>query len=76
MTATGTTAPSASSLISWKRVGSLELFFDLVFVFAVTQLVGELHDDHSLAGWGGRHSFSGCSGGRDRNTPGPETLSI
>jgi low temperature requirement protein LtrA len=35
-----------------KRVGFLELFFDLVFVFAVTQLVGLLHEDHSAAGWG------------------------
>jgi low temperature requirement protein LtrA len=34
-----------------KRVGFLELFFDLVFVFAVTQLVGLLHDDHTVAGW-------------------------
>jgi low temperature requirement protein LtrA len=35
-----------------KRVGYLELFFDLVFVFAVTQLVGLLHDEHDAAGWG------------------------
>ncbi len=35
-----------------KRVGFLELFFDLVFVFAITQLVSVLHDDHSAAGWG------------------------
>lgn len=35
-----------------KRVGFLELFFDLVFVFAVTQLVSLLHDDHTAAGWG------------------------
>ncbi|GIU90360.1 MAG: hypothetical protein KatS3mg010_1459 [Acidimicrobiia bacterium] len=35
-----------------KRVGFLELFFDLVFVFAVTQLVGLLHGDHTSAGWG------------------------
>jgi len=34
-----------------KRVGFLELFFDLVFVFAITQLVGLLHDDHSAQGW-------------------------
>jgi low temperature requirement protein LtrA len=34
-----------------KRVGFLELFFDLVFVFAVTQLVGLLHDDHTAMGW-------------------------
>lgn len=35
-----------------RRVGFLELFFDLVFVFAVTQLVSLLHGDHSAAGWG------------------------
>lgn len=35
-----------------KRVGFLELFFDLVFVFAVTQLVAALHDDHRAVGWG------------------------
>jgi low temperature requirement protein LtrA len=35
-----------------KRVGFLELFFDLVFVFAVTQLVTMLHADHTAAGWG------------------------
>ncbi len=35
-----------------KRVGFVELFFDLVFVFAVTQLVGVLHADHGAAGWG------------------------
>jgi len=35
-----------------KRVGFLELFFDLVFVFAVTQLVSVLHGDHSGGGWG------------------------
>ena len=34
-----------------KRVGFLELFFDLVFVFAITQLVSVLHDDHSATGW-------------------------
>lgn len=35
-----------------KRVGFLELFFDLVFVFAVTQLVAALIADHGPAGWG------------------------
>jgi len=33
-----------------KRVTWAELFFDLVFVFAVTQVSALLHDDHS---WGG-----------------------
>lgn len=35
-----------------KRASFLELFFDLVFVFAVTQLAAMLHADHSAAGWG------------------------
>ncbi len=35
-----------------KRVAWAELFFDLVFVFAVTQLVALLHHDHSWAGVG------------------------
>lgn len=34
-----------------KRVGFLELFFDLVFVFAVTQLVGVLHAEDGVDGW-------------------------
>lgn len=34
-----------------KRTSYLELFFDLVFVFAITQVAGALHDDHSLLGW-------------------------
>ena len=34
-----------------KRTSYLELFFDLVFVFAVTQLAGMLHGDHSAGGW-------------------------
>jgi low temperature requirement protein LtrA len=33
-----------------KRVTFTELFFDLVFVFAVTQVSGLLHHDHSAAG--------------------------
>jgi low temperature requirement protein LtrA len=43
-----TTIPAPSA----KRVGYLELFFDLVFVFAVTQLVTLLHTDHTAGGWG------------------------
>jgi low temperature requirement protein LtrA len=35
-----------------KRVTWAELFFDLVFVFAVTQVSALLHDDHSWAGVG------------------------
>lgn len=35
-----------------KRVGYLELFFDLVFVFAITQLASLLHHDHTIGGWG------------------------
>ena len=35
-----------------KRVTWAELFFDLVFVFAITQLSALLHEDHSWAGVG------------------------
>jgi low temperature requirement protein LtrA len=35
---------------SEKRVTWAELFFDLVFVFAITQISGLLHQDHSWAG--------------------------
>jgi len=35
-----------------KRVAWAELFFDLVFVFAITELVELLHDDHSWNGVG------------------------
>jgi low temperature requirement protein LtrA len=35
-----------------KRVSWAELFFDLVFVFAITQMSALLHADHSLAGVG------------------------
>jgi len=38
-------------LLRNKRVGFPELFFDLVFVFAFTQLVGLVHHDHSALGW-------------------------
>lgn len=34
-----------------KRTSFLELFFDLVFVFAITQVAAALHDDHSAQGW-------------------------
>ncbi|MEU0882490.1 low temperature requirement protein A [Lentzea sp. NPDC005914] len=35
-----------------KRVTWVELFFDLVFVVAITQVSGLLHDDHSWSGTG------------------------
>lgn len=44
--------PAAETGAGTKRSSYLELFFDLVFVFAITQLAGLLHDDHSAAGWG------------------------
>lgn len=34
-----------------KKTSFLELFFDLVFVFAITQVAAALHGDHSAAGW-------------------------
>ena len=44
-------APPVTAAGREKRTGYLELFFDLVFVFAVTQLVTVLHRDHGLTGW-------------------------
>ncbi|HEY7486636.1 MAG TPA: low temperature requirement protein A [Streptosporangiaceae bacterium] len=38
--------------VSEKRVTWVELFFDLVFVFAITQVSGLLHQDHTWAGIG------------------------
>lgn len=46
-----TSTGSSSTPHPGKRVGYLELFFDLVFVFAITQLATLVHDDHSLGGW-------------------------
>jgi low temperature requirement protein LtrA len=42
----------AEAAIREKRVTYAELFFDLVFVFAITRLSAVLHDDHSWAGVG------------------------
>ena len=39
--------PSAEKRVTWA-----ELFFDLVFVFAITQVSALLHEDHSWAGVG------------------------
>lgn len=46
------TAASLPSATQTKKTSYLELFFDLVFVFAITQLAGTLHDDHTASGWG------------------------
>jgi low temperature requirement protein LtrA len=47
----GTGGPHVDPAEHGKRAGFLELFFDLVFVFAVTQLVGVLHEANGVAGW-------------------------
>ncbi|MBB2748392.1 UNVERIFIED_ORG: hypothetical protein FHR35_008285 [Microbispora rosea subsp. rosea] len=52
MTADAPAADHAARTPAGKRVTWAELFFDLVFVFAVTQLSASLHADHSLAGLG------------------------
>jgi low temperature requirement protein LtrA len=44
---TGQVEPATGKRVSWA-----ELFFDLVFVFAVTQVSELLHHDHTLAGLG------------------------
>jgi low temperature requirement protein LtrA len=45
-------APEAAAPEPRKKVSWAELFFDLVFVFAVTEISALLHSDHSLAGVG------------------------
>ena len=45
-------AREAAEAVPAKRVSWAELFFDLVFVFAITQMSALLHADHSLAGVG------------------------
>ena len=42
-----------------ERVSTLELFFDLVFVFTITQLTGVLSDDPTARGCCGSCSCSG-----------------
>jgi low temperature requirement protein LtrA len=42
--------PTTAGEVGEKRVTWAELFFDLVFVFAVTQVSALLHADHSAAG--------------------------
>jgi low temperature requirement protein LtrA len=43
-------APQSPGVEPEKRVGPLELFFDLVFVFALTQVTGRISDDPSARG--------------------------
>jgi low temperature requirement protein LtrA len=50
------------------QVTPLELFFDLTFVFAITQVTILLADDPT---WGG--SFAGCSSSRRSGGRGPST---
>lgn len=42
---------TAATVTADKRTSYLELFFDLVFVFAITQVAGALNHDHSGSGW-------------------------
>ena len=44
------TPPSHSAGIDGSRVSSLELFFDLVFVFTITQLTSLLAHDPTIGG--------------------------
>ena len=49
------TEPAVPELLAEDEltVSPLELFFDLVFVFAITQVASLLRADHTLAGFGG-----------------------
>ena len=53
-----------------ERVTPLELFFDLIFVFALTQVTGLVVADPTWAGLVRASSCSACSGGRGLPTPG------
>lgn len=48
---TASETAGATPVPSEKRTSYLELFFDLVFVFAITQIVASLHTDHTAQGW-------------------------
>ena len=59
-----------------ERVTPLELFFDLIFVFAITQVTGLIADDPTWAGLvKGVRRARGPSGGPGRRTPGSRTRS-
>ena len=51
-------------------VTPLELFFDLVFVFALTQVTAFMADELSWRASSGRACASCCCGGRGPGTPG------
>ena len=53
-----------------ERVTPLELFFDLVFVFAITQVTALVVADPTWAGLGRGLLVLGGSGGRGPPTPG------
>ena len=46
------TTDPAEAIIGDKSASFLELFFDLVFVLGVTQVVALIHDDPTLRGFG------------------------
>ena len=52
------------------RVSTLELFFDLVFVFTITQLTALLAHDVTVADGSGCCWCSACCGGCTAATPG------
>ena len=68
----GTRGPRLTAVLrEEERVTPLELFFDLVFVLALTQCTALMADDADLGGAGARAcSCSACCGGRGSATPG------
>ena len=58
-----------------QHASNLELFYDLVFVFAVTQVSHLLLADLTWRAPGGRCSCSSSSGGRGTTRPGSRTSS-
>ena len=53
-----------------EQVTPLELFFDLVFVLAITQCTTFMAHEPTWAGLGKAMLIFGCSGGRGPRTPG------
>ena len=53
-----------------RRTSYLELFFDLVFVFAITQVAALILSDPSAEGFARSTLVLGMIGGRGRGSPG------
>ena len=66
----GRHSPRADDPADRGVVKPLELFFDLVFVLAITQCTVLMADDPTWEGIAAGYSCSACCGGRGSATPG------